>query len=89
MKSVLQRQREFLDVLQNSLGVVGLALQKTNITRDEYEDWLDDLEFKLQVDEINEMSLDYVENQLLLQIREGNLNAIQYYLKTKGRNRGY
>lgn len=84
-----EKQEEFLNVLRNSLGVVGLALQKTGVTREEYEEWCDDLLFKLAVDEINETSLDYVENQLLMQIRDGNLNAITYYLKTKGKNRGY
>ena len=82
-------QEEFLNVLRNSLGVVGLALQKTGITREEYDDWCEDLPFKMVVDEINETSLDYVENQLMMQIRDGNLNAITYYLKTKGKNRGY
>lgn len=86
---ITKRQEEFLNVLRTSLGVVGLALQKTEVSREEYEDWKDDLEFKLILDEIEETSLDYVENQLLMQIRDGNLNAITYYLKTKGKNRGY
>lgn len=86
---ITEKQEEFLNVLRNSLGVVGLALQKTGVTREDFEDWCEDLEFKLVLDEIDETSLDYVENQLLMQIRDGNLNAITYYLKTKGKNRGY
>ena len=60
-----------------------------DIPREEYEMWLKNIEFKKRIDNINDASLDFVENQLLKQIREGDLGAIQFYLKTKGKKRGY
>ncbi|MEF2920033.1 MAG: hypothetical protein U0O22_06120, partial [Acutalibacteraceae bacterium] len=42
-----------------------------------------------QVDEINEATLDFVESKLLENIKKGEVTSIIFYLKTKGRNRGY
>jgi hypothetical protein len=84
-----EKQLLFLDFLEKSLGVVSLALQKSEITREEYEGWLTNVAFKQRVNDINELSVDFVENKLLKRIREDDLNAIQFYLKTKGKKRGY
>jgi hypothetical protein len=84
-----KRQINFLDTLKNSLGILTLALQQTGVKREDYEDWMEDITFKVEVDKINEMSLDFVENQLMKEIKDGNVNAISFYLKTKGKNRGY
>lgn len=84
-----EKQELFLDTLEKSLGVVSLALQKTEIPREEYDNWLKNLSFKKRVDSINELSLDFVENKLLKKIKDDDLNAIQFYLKTKGKKRGY
>lgn len=84
-----KEQLEFLAVLEQSLGVVSLALKKTGVRRETYEDWCDNIFFTERVVEIDETSVDYVENQLLKQIEKGNISAITFYLKTKGKNRGY
>lgn len=66
------------------------SLEATQTTRTEYEQLLvNDSSFQLAVTEIQEEALDFVEGQLLQAIREGNLTAIMFYLKTKGRHRGY
>jgi hypothetical protein len=82
-------QEEFLSTLEKSMGVVNSALKKMDIDRIEYNNWLKNIEFKNRVEIINEASLDFVENQLLKQIKDGDLAAIQFYLKTKGKKRGY
>lgn len=84
-----EQQTEFLNVLTKTLGVVSQACDKTNISREMYDGWLTNLEFKKQVEHINDLSVDFVENQLLRKIKEGDLQAIQFYLKTKGKKRGY
>lgn len=84
-----EKQELFLDTLEKSLGVVSLALQKTEIPREEYDNWLKNIAFKKRVESINELSLDFVENKLLKKIKDDDLNAIQFYLKTKGKKRGY
>jgi hypothetical protein len=84
-----EKQEIFLEVLTKSMGIVSLALEKGDIERTEYEVWLRNNDFKKRVEEINETSLDFVENKLLKKIKDDDLGAIQFYLKTKGKNRGY
>lgn len=84
-----EQQLTFLRHLEANLGIVSVALQKTGIPRETYEEWLKNQTFKKSINSVNETSLDYVENQLLRQINEGDLSAIQFYLKTKGKKRGY
>lgn len=82
-------QTTFLEALERSLGVVSIALQQTNTQRETYDAWLKQQNFKLKVESINELSVDYVENKLLKKIKADDLNAIQFYLRTKGKKRGY
>ena len=46
-------------------------------------------ELKEHKENVNEDLLDFVENQLLKQIKAENLTAIIFFLKTRGRSRGY
>lgn len=84
-----QKQEEFLTQLQINLGVVSLTCEKVKVSRDEYDGWLSQKDFKDKLDKVNELCIDYVEQQLLKKINQGDLNAIQFYLKTKGKKRGY
>jgi len=84
-----EKQELFLDLLEKSLGVVSLALQKSEISKEDYDNWMKNQTFKKRVDNINELSIDFVENKLLKKIQNDDLNAIQFYLKTKGKRRGY
>ena len=86
---ITKEQAEFLDVLEKSLGVVSLALQKTGVKRSEFNEWLENIFFKERFMDTRESSIDYVENQLMKQINDGNIQAITFYLKTIGKERGY
>jgi hypothetical protein len=83
------RQIEFLKVLEENMGVVSLTLDMTKISRLEFNEWMTEVFFYEKVKDIDLKTLDIVEKQLLDEINKGNMNAIQFYLKTKGRNRGY
>ena len=89
MIKLTDNQELFLSVLEKSLGIVSIALQKTDISREEFVVWQDNLEFKRRLDLVSDTSIDYVENKLLTLINKGDLSAIQFYLKTKGKKRGY
>ena len=66
------------------------ACQKIGITRSCYYKWLDmDPKFKEKCEEVNEEVIDIVESKLLSAINNEDLTAIIFYLKTKGKKRGY
>lgn len=85
-----QIKRELIEALEKTLGVVTTACKQVNISRGKYYKLLNgDAEFKKAVDEINNVSLDFVESQLFKQIKDGNTAATIFYLKCKGKYRGY
>ena len=84
------KKETFLAALLNSNGNISKACGQTNISRTTIYDWIKkDDGFKDKVFYVNEELLDMAEDQLIKQIREGNLTATIFYLKTKGQARGY
>ena len=85
-----QHKKAILEALEQSLGVVTTACKKVGIGRTTFYQWLkDDEEFEKQVDDISNITLDFAESQLHKQIKDGNTSATIFYLKTKGKKRGY
>ena len=82
-------KQTLLDALEQSLGIVTTACRMTGISRSQYYRWLDDPEFKRAVEDISEICLDFAESKLHDQISDGNVSATIFYLKTKGKKRGY
>jgi hypothetical protein len=84
------RKKAFIDALEKSLGVVTIACRSIGLHRSTFYDWMrDDPEFKSLVDDLNEVTLDFAESELHKQIRDGSTAATIFYLKTKGKKRGY
>ena len=76
--------------MEQSLGVVTQACKMVGVSRVTYYDYYkNDPEFKKEIDEIQNVALDFAESQLHKQIRDGSTSATIFYLKTKGKNRGY
>jgi hypothetical protein len=76
--------------LEKSLGIVTTACKKANVTRvTYYEYYKKDKEFAKAVDEIQDVTLDFAEGKLLENIQKGSDTAVIFYLKTKGKKRGY
>ena len=84
-----EEQELFLKVLKDSMGIVSIALQQTGVGREEYEEWSENIFFKDELRRVKETSIDFVENKLMNEIRDGNISAITFYLKTMGKDRGY
>jgi len=83
-------KKQLLAALEASLGVVTTACKKVGVSRKTFYHYLKtDPEFKLGVDDISEIALDFVESKLHQQISSGNTTATIFYLKTKGKKRGY
>lgn len=83
-------KKAMLQALDASLGIVSTAANKANIHRATHYRWLDeDPAYRKAVEEIQEGVLDFAESHLYKLIKEGNAPANIFYLKTKGRKRGY
>lgn len=88
--STEHKKKAMVKALENSLGVVTVACKNVGIGRTQYYQWLkDDAEFKKEVEDIKEIAIDFAESQLHQQIKGGNTSATIFYLKTKGKSRGY
>ena len=90
MDKTEQHKRAMLEALEKSLGVVTSACKSVGIGRTTHYLWMDtDPEYKKAVDDISNVALDYAESKLHNQITKENPTAIIFYLKTKGKKRGY
>jgi hypothetical protein len=90
MNKTEQHKKAILEALEKNLGIVTTACRQVGIGRTTFYDWLkDDEEFKKKVDEINNVALDFTESKLFKLIEGENPTAIIFYLKTKGKKRGY
>lgn len=87
--TALKRER-LLKALQKNMGLVTYAARAANVSPwFYYEQYKNNPEFKRAVDEIQDNRLDMAEAMLLRKIQEGNDTCLIFYLKTKGKNRGY
>lgn len=90
MNKTEHNKKRILEALEKTFGVVTTACKQLGIGRTTYYDWYNnDPEFKKAVDELQGVALDMAESQLHKQILGGNTSATIFYLKTKGKNRGY
>lgn len=85
-----QNKDELLKALEKTLGIVTPACKEVNISRETFYRWYnEDPEFKERVDSINDIQADFVENQLFKKIKEGSERSILFYMRYKGKKRGY
>jgi ACT domain-containing protein len=79
-----------IQALENSLGIVSTACNRTGISRSSYYKWYkEDEEFRQKVDEIDNVKLDFVESKLFKNIENEKEKSIIFYLQHKGHKRGY
>lgn len=79
-----------LEALEKSLGVVTQAATLAGLDRGTHYKWMEnDPEYVVAVKNLENVSLDFAESKLFKQVEKGNITAIIFYLKCKGRKRGY
>ena len=84
------QKKAMIDALEKALGIVTTACKQVGIHRSTHYDWYNnDEEYKDLVDSVQDVCLDFAESQLHKQINGGNTSATIFYLKTKGKKRGY
>lgn len=83
-------KKALIEALEKSLGVVTTACKIVGVDRGTFYNYLkDDEDFAKKVQEIENVTLDFVESQLHKQIKENSTAATIFFLKTKGKKRGY
>ena len=83
-------KKAMIAALEASLGIATTACKQVGIARNTHYEWLrEDPAYKQAVEDIANITLDFAESQLHRQIKDGNPTATIFYLKTKGKSRGY
>ena len=83
-------KKAMIEALEKSLGVVTTACKTVGISRQTHYEWLrEDGQYRDAVDDIGDVALDFAESQLHKQIQSGEVSSTIFYLKTKGKKRGY
>lgn len=89
VKTAKDKER-MIEALTKSLGIVTNAVKVTGISRTTHYAWMEkDPEYRSRVEEATDAQIDFVEGNLIQRIQEGDTTATIFYLKTKGKKRGY
>jgi hypothetical protein len=84
------KKEKFLKALKLNLGNISEGCKAINISRQTYYRWIDDdQDFKSKCQNVSESLIDLAENRLLEKINDYDTTSIIFFLKTKGRKRGY
>lgn len=84
------QQKAMLKALEKTLGVVTPALKQVGIARSTYNRWLlKDGWFAEQIKDLENVALDFAESSLHRQISQDIPGSTIFFLKTKGKGRGY
>lgn len=83
-------KKAMIEALEKSLGVVSQAAKIAGIDRSSHYRWMEeDEDYKKAVNDISDVALDFAESKLHKQIEKGDTTATIFFLKTKGKKRGY
>jgi len=88
--SILQHKKALLSAMEKTLCNVTAACKKADTSRDTfYRYYREDEAFKKAIDDLQDVTFDFVEGKLLKQINDENTAATIFYAKTKMKHRGY
>lgn len=90
INKIQHTKKALLEALEKSLGVVTTACKSVGVDRGTFYNYYNgDPEFKAAADGMQDVALDFAESQLFQQIKGGVPSSTIFYLKTKGKKRGY
>ena len=85
-----KKKEDFLIALKKNNGNISESCQSANIGRQTYYDWIDkDEKFKQDTEATKESLIDLAESKLMENINGNDNTSIIFFLKTKGKKRGY
>lgn len=85
------KKKAFLEAYEKTLGNITAACKSSGVSRQTFYNWrAEDQEFATEISHLNESTLDIAESVLKeVMIKEKNITAVIFFLKTKGKERGY
>ena len=90
VKERIKAQEDFLACYEKTLGVLTPAAKAAGVNPSTVWRWKQEYpEFAKRCEEIEEVAVDFVETKLYNLINEGSEACTIFYMKTKGRKRGY
>lgn len=89
-KQIRLSKKAMIEALEKTLGIVTQACKLVGVSRDSHYRWIkEDPEYKKNVDEVENIVLDFAESKLHKAMNEDNVTATIFFLKTRGKCRGY
>lgn len=89
-RTVAEKKAQFLEELSKCMAIKTTAARRCKIGRTMLYEYLQsDLDFALKVQEIEDAAVDYAESKLHELVAVGDRASIMFFLKAKGRERGY
>lgn len=81
---------KFIELFARKNANISETCLAMNMSRQTFYNWKnDDEDFAKAVDEVQESMIDFAESKLLENIKDNKETSIIFYLKTKGKSRGY
>ena len=85
-----QTKKALIKAMRKNLGNITASCKAVDVNRSTYYDYYNsDEDFKAECDECENIAIDSVETQLHKQILDGIPSSTIFFLKTKGKKRGY
>lgn len=81
---------QMISAIQNANGILAVAARDLGCTRQTVHNYVNKMStVRAAYEDARETLIDFTEQQLYKQIKEGNITAIIFTLKTIGKHRGY
>ncbi len=86
-----KKQKAFIDVFSGpAMCNISATCDKVGIARRTFYYWKErNQRFREAIEDAEEMSIDFAESKLRQAVMGGDMTAIIFFLKTKGKKRGY
>lgn len=89
-KTTEKKKKAFLAAFEKNFGIITRTCKEIKITRETFYKWKKtDPAFAKAIEEQDEKTTDFVESELYKKIQEGSERSILFYMKYKGKKRGY
>lgn len=89
-KELSLKQLAMVEAMEKNLGIVTTSCRQVGIARVTHYEWIKtNKEYRKEIKDIENVALDFAESHLHKQIAKGNPLSTMFYLKCKGKKRGF